>query len=67
VQARVAQADAKISSAKAWLIQLLHEAWEECASALAAAFSPSFVMTSYSLLATLAIKTAQTFTSAGCF
>jgi indole-3-acetate monooxygenase len=32
VQARVAQADAKISSAKAWLIQLLHEAWEECAT-----------------------------------
>jgi alkylation response protein AidB-like acyl-CoA dehydrogenase len=31
VQARIAQADAKISSAKAWLIQLLHEAWEECA------------------------------------
>ena len=32
VQARLAQADAKISSAKAWLISLLHEAWEECAT-----------------------------------
>ena len=32
VQARLAQADAKISSAKAWLITLLHEAWDECAT-----------------------------------
>ena len=32
IQARVAQADAKISSAKAWLVQLLEEAWEECAA-----------------------------------
>ena len=32
VQARLAQADAKISSAKAWLVSLLHEAWEECAA-----------------------------------
>jgi len=32
VQARLAQADAKISSAKAWLVSLLHEAWEECAT-----------------------------------
>ncbi|TMJ22708.1 MAG: hypothetical protein E6G96_19490 [Alphaproteobacteria bacterium] len=31
VQARLAYADAKISSAKAWLITLLREAWEECA------------------------------------
>ncbi len=29
IQTRIAQADAKISSAKAWLIQLLHEAWDE--------------------------------------
>jgi indole-3-acetate monooxygenase len=32
VQARLAQADAKISSARAWLVQLLHEAWDECAT-----------------------------------
>jgi len=32
VQARLAQADAKISSAKAWLIALLHEAWDESAT-----------------------------------
>jgi len=38
VQARTAQADAKISSAKAWLIQLLHEAWEECATNGAVSF-----------------------------
>jgi len=38
VQARIAQADAKISSAKAWLIQLLHEAWEECATNGAVSF-----------------------------
>ena len=30
IQARVAQADAKISSSRAWLIQLLHQAWDEC-------------------------------------
>ena len=29
IQARVAQADAKISSSRAWLIQLLHQAWDE--------------------------------------
>lgn len=33
IQACVAKADAKISSARAWLIQLLGEAWEECATA----------------------------------
>ena len=38
VQARIAQADAKISSAKAWLIALLHEAWEECATSGAVSF-----------------------------
>src|SRR5262245_66054119 len=38
VQARIAQADAKVSSAKAWLIQLLHEAWEECATNGAVSF-----------------------------
>jgi alkylation response protein AidB-like acyl-CoA dehydrogenase len=38
VQARVAQADAKIGSAKAWLVQLLHEAWEECAMSGAVSF-----------------------------
>ena len=30
IQVRVAQADAKISAAQAWLILLLHEAWLEC-------------------------------------
>jgi indole-3-acetate monooxygenase len=38
VQARIAQADAKISSAKAWLIHLLHEAWEQCAMSGAVSF-----------------------------
>jgi alkylation response protein AidB-like acyl-CoA dehydrogenase len=33
VQARTAQADAKISSARAWLVQLLHQAWDECETA----------------------------------
>ena len=32
IQARVAQADAKISSARTWLIQLLDQAWDECAT-----------------------------------
>ena len=32
IQARIAQADAKISAAHAWLIQLLREAWHECAT-----------------------------------
>jgi alkylation response protein AidB-like acyl-CoA dehydrogenase len=32
IQARIAQADAKISAASAWLIQLLREAWHECAT-----------------------------------
>lgn len=30
VQARVAQADAKLGSARSWLIQLLQQAWDEC-------------------------------------
>jgi alkylation response protein AidB-like acyl-CoA dehydrogenase len=30
IQARIANADAKISAAQAWLIALLHEAWQEC-------------------------------------
>lgn len=30
IQARIAQADSKLSSARPWLIQLLHEAWNEC-------------------------------------
>jgi alkylation response protein AidB-like acyl-CoA dehydrogenase len=38
VQARIAQADAKISSARAWLEQLLHRAWEECATSGAVSF-----------------------------
>ena len=38
VQAKVAQADAKISSANAWLIQLLHEAWDECVTSGAVSF-----------------------------
>jgi alkylation response protein AidB-like acyl-CoA dehydrogenase len=32
IQARIAQADAKICAASAWLIQLLREAWHECAT-----------------------------------
>ncbi|MEP4380826.1 MAG: acyl-CoA dehydrogenase family protein [Alphaproteobacteria bacterium] len=32
IQARIAQADAKISSSKAWFIQLLDQAWDECVS-----------------------------------
>jgi indole-3-acetate monooxygenase len=30
--ARIAQADAKISAASAWLIQLLRDAWNECST-----------------------------------
>jgi alkylation response protein AidB-like acyl-CoA dehydrogenase len=30
IQARIAQADAKISAAQAWLVSLLREAWQEC-------------------------------------
>jgi indole-3-acetate monooxygenase len=30
IHARIAQADAKISAANAWLIQLLRDAWHEC-------------------------------------
>ena len=30
VQVRIAQADAKVSAASAWLVKLLEEAWEEC-------------------------------------
>ena len=30
IQARIAQADAKISAAQAWLVSLLREAWSEC-------------------------------------
>jgi alkylation response protein AidB-like acyl-CoA dehydrogenase len=33
IQARIAQADAKISAASAWLKSLLREAWHECATA----------------------------------
>jgi alkylation response protein AidB-like acyl-CoA dehydrogenase len=33
VQARIAQADARISAASAWLVRLLQDAWEECATA----------------------------------
>ena len=32
IQARIAQADARISSAQAWLVELLNEAWDECAT-----------------------------------
>ncbi len=32
IQARIAQADAKISAASAWLIQLLRNAWDECST-----------------------------------
>lgn len=32
IQARIAQADAKISAASAWLVKLLEEAWQEAAS-----------------------------------
>lgn len=32
IQARVAQADSLISAAQAWLLQLLREAWEQCAT-----------------------------------
>lgn len=38
VQARTAQADAKISAAQAWLIQLLHQAWDECETIGAVSF-----------------------------
>lgn len=38
VQARTAQADAKISSAQAWLVQLLMQAWDECETAGAVGF-----------------------------
>jgi alkylation response protein AidB-like acyl-CoA dehydrogenase len=38
IQARIAQADAKISSARAWLVALLQEAWEECAANGAVSF-----------------------------
>lgn len=38
VQARTAQADAKISSAQAWLVQLLHQAWDDCETAGAVSF-----------------------------
>lgn len=31
IQARIAQANAKVSAASAWLVQLLHESWDECA------------------------------------
>lgn len=30
IQARIAQADSKLDSAKSWLIALLNEAWDEC-------------------------------------
>jgi alkylation response protein AidB-like acyl-CoA dehydrogenase len=30
IQVRIAQADAKVSAASAWLVKLLEEAWEEC-------------------------------------
>jgi alkylation response protein AidB-like acyl-CoA dehydrogenase len=30
IQARIAQADAKVSAASAWLVTLLEKAWEEC-------------------------------------
>jgi alkylation response protein AidB-like acyl-CoA dehydrogenase len=32
IQARIAQADAKISAASAWLVKLLRDAWDECAT-----------------------------------
>jgi alkylation response protein AidB-like acyl-CoA dehydrogenase len=32
IHARIAQADAKISAASAWLIQLLRDAWNECST-----------------------------------
>ena len=33
IQARIAQVDAKVTAASAWLVQLLHEAWDEFVSA----------------------------------
>lgn len=30
IQTRIAQADSKLASARSWVIQLLHEAWDEC-------------------------------------
>ena len=32
IQGIIAQADARISSSRAWLVQLLHQAWDECAA-----------------------------------
>jgi alkylation response protein AidB-like acyl-CoA dehydrogenase len=32
IQARIAQADAKISAASAWLVKLLRDAWNECST-----------------------------------
>jgi indole-3-acetate monooxygenase len=32
IQARIAQADAKISAASVWVIKLLRDAWQECSS-----------------------------------
>jgi alkylation response protein AidB-like acyl-CoA dehydrogenase len=40
IQARIAQADAKISAASAWLVKLLEEAWDEAGTA----GEPSFPM-----------------------
>jgi indole-3-acetate monooxygenase len=39
IQARIAQADAKISAASAWLVSLLREAWNELATSPALSFS----------------------------
>ena len=38
IQGIIAQADARISSSRAWLVQLLHQAWDECAASGAVSF-----------------------------
>ncbi len=38
IQARIAQADAKVNAASAWLVQLLHEAWDECVNTRSISF-----------------------------
>jgi indole-3-acetate monooxygenase len=43
VQARIAQADARISSAQTWLMHLLQQAWDECESAGSVSF-PTRIM-----------------------
>jgi indole-3-acetate monooxygenase len=38
IQARIAQADAKINASHAWVVRLYEEAWEECAATGAVSF-----------------------------